>query len=778
MDTTNNDDVINSTTNWRLAGGTLRDSISFESSFSTTTADHDSDDGTSTTTVDHVAKSPLLLLAPIPDGEPCEITITFAQEHELRQVYIRSSARVYEVYFTKKRGRDKEYLCTVRCGIAMRGEEVLEIPLTVSAASKSEVEPVKDPMEKRVKDNGNGRTNEDDWVEVKAGDASLLNNEKNLLPMPQLGRQDFFEATAEIDDAEPCISITLRLLSLQDKRCALVDEVYVFADPADQSEAEQEEASGTGNSSSSALMAMFMPTLLQLSRGKDVRKQQDSQVSDKSNSTNPGTLGLSNDSGKIVNEIQQERNFSKSDHKGVSSPVLVDTPAKHVDAARVSEAHIKPELSCNNVETILHQLVNRVSRIETILTRFEDQMLKPINSIDARLQIVEKKLEQLGKKSFESELIVETKIPNPDFLGSDIDKTPETDELGGLTKNTDIPQLASCSKAVVPGSSSIDNSEDYALVLPKNRVDSKFVEPGSENNSISENEMISAESEISDKEVGHSLGRVSVEETPKLSVSINDALASALAGLLSSTSITDGKYSQALVVTAPEFSNEDDSEMEETPPTGTSPDKSQVAAEELRNTYSASETPTSSQKEPGIIEDDSEEMTSEVSEKLGDSVGGYDDAETVVSVRNDDLDEEMVTSSKNPDSMVHELENPTATTESKGEPEMDDVLKSVLGFQPTTSSVDFLTPVLDVKFNSDKKVSENEGFFEALFTEESTTAVDCNNEAFGDDNLVSVEDEELKGPPTDTLSSVEMDYYETNEMHRQVSAEISTASLI
>ncbi|CAA7049709.1 unnamed protein product [Microthlaspi erraticum] len=757
MDMTNDDDVINSTTNWRLAGGTLRDSISFESSFLTFTASHESDDGTITTAVDHVAKSPLLLIAPIPNGEPCEITITFAQEHELRQVYIRSSARVYEVYYTKNRGRDKEYLCTVRCGIAMRGEEVLEIPLTESA---SEVEQMKDPTEKSVKDNGNGRTNEDDWVEVKAGDAS---SEKKLLPLPQLGKQDFFEATAEMEDADPCISITLRLLSLQDKRCAVVDEVYVFADPVDECESEKEEASGKGNSSSSALMAMFMPTLLQLSRGKDVRKQLDSQVS--------GTLGLSNDSGKIMNEIQQERNFSKSDLKGVSSPVLVDTPAKHVDATRVSEAQIKPELSCNNVETILHQLVNRVSRIETILTRFEDQMLKPINSIDARLQIVEKKLEQLGKKSFESELLVETETPNTDSLGSDTDKSPETDELGGLAKNTDNPELASCSETVVPDSSSIDNSKDYAVVLPKNRLDSKFVESG--------DEMISVESQISDKEDGHSPGRVSVEEKPKRSVSINDALASALAGLLSSTSITDGKYSQALVVTAPEFSNEDDSEMEETPPTGTRPDKSQVAEEELGNTYTASsESATSSQKEPDIIEEDSEEMTSEVSEKLGDSVGACDDAETVVSVRNDDFDEEMVTSSKNPDSMVHELENSTVTTESKGEPKMDDVLKSVLGFQPSTSSVDFLTPVLDVKFNSDKKVSENEDFFEALFTEESKTIVDCYNEAFGDDNLVSVEDEELKGPPTDTLSSVEMDYYETNEMHLHVGVEISTASLI
>jgi hypothetical protein len=104
------------------------------------------------------------------------VAVTFAQEHELRQIYIRSSARVYEVYYTKKRRHDKEYLCTVRCGVAIRDEEVLQIPLTESADSK----PVKDLIERKVADNGNGRTSEDDWVEVKASDDSLLNNEKQV----------------------------------------------------------------------------------------------------------------------------------------------------------------------------------------------------------------------------------------------------------------------------------------------------------------------------------------------------------------------------------------------------------------------------------------------------------------------------------------------------------------------------------------------------------------------------------------------------------------------
>ncbi|KAF8105684.1 hypothetical protein N665_0157s0249 [Sinapis alba] len=806
MDATNHDGVINYTTNWTLAGGSLTDSVSFESSFSTTTANHESDDGNGITpaAVDHAATSPLLLLPPVPNGDPCEITITFAQEYELRQVYIRSTARVYEVYYTKKKRDDREYLCTVRCGVAVReeeeDEEVLQIiPLNESAASRNEVKDG-DSMAKKVKDNGNGQSKEDDWVDVKSGDASLLNNEKDLLSVPQ---QDLFEATAEIDDAEACVSITVRLLSLQDKSCALVDEVYVFADPVDPSEADKEEASGTGNSSSSALMAMFMPALLQMSRGKDVRKEQGRQVSDKFNSINPASLGDPNESDKIVSEIQQEADVISANHKGASLPVLANTLAKHADATRIPEAEIKRDMACNNVETILHQLVNKVSRLETILTSSEDRMLKPISSIDARLQLVEEKLEQLGKKSLESELLVQTKIPNPGSQGSDTDKTLDTDQLDELNQKTDNPQLASCTETVVPGSASIDNGEDYAVVQPKNRQDdifTKFVEPGNENNSISGNEMTSAESEISNEEVDHSLGEGSFEENPKRSVSINDALATALAGLLSSTSITDGKYSQALIVTAPEFSDEDDMETEEKSLTGSLPDKNQDAAEELGNTSSASESPTSSPKEPGITlcnEEGAQEMIDGVPETLGDTVGGYADAEKVVSVSNHGLEGDTVTSSTkavyyterenrsyepgNPDSLNHELESSNVTTkESEEEPEMEDVLKSVLGFKPNTSSVDFLAPVLDVNFNSERKVSDSKCLFESLFTEGvKTVVVDCDNGVFGDDNLVSVEDEEeLKGPPTDTLSSLEMDHYETNEMYLQLNAEISTASLI
>ncbi|VVA93090.1 unnamed protein product [Arabis nemorensis] len=170
-------------------------------------------------------------------------------------------------------------------------------------------------------------------------------------------------------------------------------------------------------------------------------------------------------------------------------------------------------------------------------------------------------------------------------------------------------------------------------------------------------------------------------------------------------------------------------EMETKPLTGTHPDESQVTAEEFGDRQSVLDSPISSREELEITlfaEDNSQEMGNGVSEKLGNSLGGYDEVETVTSVRKDDQDKETVTSSTktdcyierenlsyepgNPDCLVHELENPNVTTGcgssrliNEGEPGVDDDLKSVLAFQPTTCSVDFQTPILDVKFNPEKK---------------------------------------------------------------------------
>ncbi|KAJ6302881.1 hypothetical protein OIU77_016884 [Salix suchowensis] len=182
---------------------------------------------------------PVILYAPTSDPAPCEITINFAQKHEVRQVYVRSTARVYEIYCAPEQQSSTEYLCTVRCGIAARDEEVL-LATNVEAVLAHARSSIQEPAEEKLRNGSSLSPNEDDWVEVKALDSPLAINRNssssNSDIKPERNSQNlqvFYEATAEITDANPSTSLTLRLLSLQNKGYVCVDEVYVFGDPAD-----------------------------------------------------------------------------------------------------------------------------------------------------------------------------------------------------------------------------------------------------------------------------------------------------------------------------------------------------------------------------------------------------------------------------------------------------------------------------------------------------------------------------------------------------------------
>ena len=102
--------------------------------------------------------------------------VAFAQKHEVRQVYVRSTARVYEIYYAPEPQSSNEYLCTVRCGIASRDEEVLHAANLHEAALAHQKGAYKELDEKRLKNDINANSNEDDWVEVKTPDTSVLDS--------------------------------------------------------------------------------------------------------------------------------------------------------------------------------------------------------------------------------------------------------------------------------------------------------------------------------------------------------------------------------------------------------------------------------------------------------------------------------------------------------------------------------------------------------------------------------------------------------------------------
>ncbi|XP_048426258.1 uncharacterized protein LOC103942689 [Pyrus x bretschneideri] len=199
-----------SATTWTVAGGSLENCVSFESSLSPI------DDETPKST----PASSLILHPPSPDSGPCEITVNFTQKHEVQQVYVRSTARVYEIYYAPDMQSGNEYLCTVRCGIAARDEDMLHTGDNEgvrSANSNGSNGSLKDPSEDKSR-NGNSLNNsEDDWVEVKVSETNMLDNKVNSSQLKLQSAQEFYEATAQISDASPCVSLTLRLLSLERK---------------------------------------------------------------------------------------------------------------------------------------------------------------------------------------------------------------------------------------------------------------------------------------------------------------------------------------------------------------------------------------------------------------------------------------------------------------------------------------------------------------------------------------------------------------------------------
>ncbi|KAJ6777556.1 40S RIBOSOMAL PROTEIN S27 [Salix koriyanagi] len=547
----NHDTSWTAATNWTIAGGSLVDSLAFESSLSPIT-DEDNNDQDQFSTVDSKSKSPVILYAPTSDPAPCEITINFAQKHEVRQVYVRSTARVYEIYCAPEQQSSTEYLCTVRCGIAARDEEVL-LATNVEAVLAHARSSIQEPAEEKLRNGSSLSPNEDDWVEVKALDSPLAINRNssssNSDIKPERNSQNlqvFYEATAEITDANPSTSLTLRLLSLQNKGYVCVDEVYVFGDPADASNSDNQ-VGPMENSAGNSLMAMLVPAFFQMSKSKGIGGGEDKyniDTRERQNSQDNGSKAAA--PADAEKKIQVQERLQEA-----AGPTLKSV--QHEISQQVSNTESKPNISHNHYEGVLDVLVSRVNRIEDLLLRFEESMMKPINSIDVRLQRVEQQLDALAKKTENPALVCCTGISAPDFSCSE----PETNSSYNSISR-DISYAACEANRSNSPSSLTSVLPDVASVS----VNDIKIQPG----------LVVTAPEFSnydDEEEDHAVE--SVKESPKdkqkHTMSIDDALAYALAGFLSSTSSQSQKYSPTLAVNTPDFSSiEENIDEHMTPP--------------------------------------------------------------------------------------------------------------------------------------------------------------------------------------------------------------------
>ncbi|EPS66317.1 hypothetical protein M569_08469 [Genlisea aurea] len=331
-------------TNWVIASGSLQDSFIVE------TSDYTSDS-------DIASRKDSPFLKPHgPESGPCEITVTFEKKYDVGQVYVRSTARVYEVYYANSAYSSSEYLCTVRCGVAEREGKVLRAPDESSS----------------ITDGENSTTSEEDWIKINANGTSHW--------------QDIYEATAQISGSVPCTSLTIRLLSLEDRRHVFVDEVYIYLTPVD--------LAGTGNaqlpdggSTESSLLSMFFPAMLQLSKS-GVTRIQDKNPSPLESNQMESPRGCR----RAIDENHVDEQFSTLNEQNVGSDEL-----QQPSEACKCECLELNDLRVSHLEQTLEKLISQVNRVEDICLRFEEKMLRPIQSIEARLERIEDKFEELSK---------------------------------------------------------------------------------------------------------------------------------------------------------------------------------------------------------------------------------------------------------------------------------------------------------------------------------------------------------------------------------------------
>lgn len=684
MDTVENSSW-SSATNWTVSRGSLHSSVSFESSFSAIEE-----------CVGSAPKSPLVLIPPGPDCGPCEIKISFTRKHELRQVYVRTSARVYEIYYASNAQSSNEYLCTVRCSMAAKEEEVI-YNIVEDGLSENVKGHIGKESEEKLKNGSNTSTSEDDWVEVKVPDNGSLQKRSDA----SIGRsiQDFYEATAEITDADPCICLTIRLLSLQNKECIYVDEVYVFADPIDSDDSENQEGEGQ-NSGQNPLMTMLVPTLLQLSKsGISERRTYQEHRSKETNSIS------------TVNRIQMEE----------KSNIAADTVKNSKSFPKESELPFK------HLEIAVDQLVARVSRIENLLLRFEENMVKPISSMESRLQQLEQKLEILAKKPQYSEF-ASGKISAPEFSCN------ESQSNSFHSDGSAVPSCVAEQDGDFPSNKlSIPPADTH--LLPGLVVTA----PEFSNDDEDEDE---DEEDIDTSEPGVDYPR---DET-KRRVSIDDALANALASFLYSNPIQNLNSTQSLTVDAMELLNEGESGDDKNDSTHSLKDhcEDSLCLKEIDD----SDPPQSLDIEGklmGFLEDSSGELTVEVDYKEEESNEQIENVEVIDETDGREASNRLTHSSVTDDSF-----NATKVSDLWRDA---DRIHNVLGIDCSSPLVDFGIPILDVKFVSQEN-SLSRSSLEALLTEPPEFMVEAPHDQENDDGAAICE--------PNMLISVEYEGVESN----------------
>lgn len=340
--------------------------------------------------------------------------------------------------------------------------------------------------------------------------------------------QDLYEATAQISDADPCMSLTIRFLSLPNKGSICIDEVYIFGDPVNSDEVETPAAPMENQASS--FMAMLVPTLLQLSKSGISQKQHDKDVFDSQKKENEVGISVrTSDFADAIKENEQEKRMTADDIVQLDvtdKPVAKPTNSQpHQDLSRDNHniSTTSNDASQGRIVVAIEQLLDQVSRIENICLRFEEKMVSPMTSMEMRLQRLEQQVETLAKNSQFSGVASCIRIKAPSFTCS---------ESNSSSLYNDGSEYRFC------GASELDKKD-----LPCNKLSEPSDDmPVSSNPShvlpnlvISAPEFSCGEDE-EENDIVESV-KISSQEKQKQVLSIDDALAAALSGFLSTSQV-------------------------------------------------------------------------------------------------------------------------------------------------------------------------------------------------------------------------------------------------
>lgn len=272
-------------------------------------------------------------------------------------------------------------------------------------------------------------------------------------------------------------------------------------------------------------MAMLAPTLLQLSKSGISRSKE----------TQPST---------DEKREYQENKSKTTELNNTADQITNHEKSNQFEGEKIYGNVAKNENPYSRFEGVLERLETRVSRIEDMLLRFEENMLKPINGIETRLQQVEQQLEVLSKNSQHPPVFPScTRFSAPAFSSME-------SYSSSYNEGTDFPP---CRESEQEKDSPANKISKLADQMSKPVTAAQF-HPSLV---VTAPEFLCGDEEENDDLKS---SKDSPLEKQKKSLSIDDALAAALAGFSSMTIVQPPKSTEILEV------NGDDGLSKYTPP--------------------------------------------------------------------------------------------------------------------------------------------------------------------------------------------------------------------